>query len=188
MGIFRFFVCLLLLLLSSASFAVGLDNDGVLSLGYDHSCVRDDTGVVCWGRNDYGQTNVPSLSNPRQVSAGGNHTCAIDDTGVVCWGRNDDGQSNVPTLFNPRQVSAGFSHTCALDDTGLVCWGHNGYGETAVPTLINPSQASMILGWCVGGEITQLKPMCLIWLTQDKCHRVICITVHQMKLVSFVGG
>ena len=69
MGIFRFFVCLFLLILSSVSFAIGpdSDNDGILSmgyysLGYHHSCAIDDTGVVCWGDNEYGQTDVPELT------------------------------------------------------------------------------------------------------------------------------
>jgi alpha-tubulin suppressor-like RCC1 family protein len=79
--------------------------------------------VVCWGWNDYGQTDVPSLSNPTQVSLGGDHSCAIDDTGVVCWGYNEYGQTDVPSLSNPTQVSSGGYHTCALDDTGVVCWG-----------------------------------------------------------------
>jgi alpha-tubulin suppressor-like RCC1 family protein len=88
MGILRFFVCLFLLVLNSASFAVDTNNGGILSLFHSHSCALDDTGVVCWGYNRYGQTNVPSLSNPKQVSSGFEHSCAIDDTGVVCWGRN----------------------------------------------------------------------------------------------------
>ena len=59
MGIFRFFVCLFLLLLSSASFAVDTEIDGLFSLSSYHSCALDDTGVVCWGENSNGQTNVP---------------------------------------------------------------------------------------------------------------------------------
>ena len=54
-----------------------------------HSCALDDSGVVCWGDNGYGQITVPALSNPVAVSAGGCHSCALDDSGVVCWGRNN---------------------------------------------------------------------------------------------------
>jgi alpha-tubulin suppressor-like RCC1 family protein len=142
MGIFRFFVCLFLLLLSSASFAVDTDNDGVLSEGWGHTCALDDTGVVCWGLNRAGQTDVPSLSNPKQVSLGAWHSCALDDTGVVCWGSNYDGQTDVPSLSNPTQVSLGLIYSCALDDSGVVCWGDNEFGETDVPSLSNPTQVS----------------------------------------------
>jgi hypothetical protein len=62
--------------------------------------------VVCWGRNDYGEADVPSLSNPTQISIGGNHSCALDDTGLVCWGRNNYGQTDVPELTLNNVTSA----------------------------------------------------------------------------------
>ena len=98
--------------ISSLSIAVDTDNDGLpddweiangrdplvadymVSAGAEHSCALDDTGVVCWGYNNFGERNltimetpigVPTLSNPTQVSAS-SHTCALDDSGVVCWG------------------------------------------------------------------------------------------------------
>ena len=59
MGIFRFFVFLFLLVLSSVSMSSNIENAGILSLGSHHTCALDDTGVVCWGRNDHGQISVP---------------------------------------------------------------------------------------------------------------------------------
>jgi len=47
--------------------------DYVVSAGQHHTCALDDMGVVCWGRNDYGQTDVPGLVDPMQVSAGHVH-------------------------------------------------------------------------------------------------------------------
>ena len=156
--------------ISSLSIAVDTDKDGLpddweiangrdplvadymVSAGAEHSCALDDTGVVCWGYNNFGERNltimetpigVPTLTNPTQVSAGLSHTCALDDSGVVCWGINDIGQTNVPALSNPTQVSAGSGYTCALDDSGVVCWGLGlGVGElgqTNVPALSNPT-------------------------------------------------
>jgi hypothetical protein len=146
---------------SSLGFAVDTDHDGLpddweIENGRDplvadysinssgsHICALDDTGVVCWGYNQFGQTDVPVLSNPIQIDAGSSHTCALDDTGVVCWGDDNFGQSTVSTLSNPIQVDAGSSHTCALDDTGVVCWGRNDYGQTTVPDfLANPRLVS----------------------------------------------
>ena len=57
-----------------------------VSAGFDHTCSLDDSGVVCWGANNYNQTDVPELVNPTQVSAGIAQTCALDDSGEVCWG------------------------------------------------------------------------------------------------------
>jgi alpha-tubulin suppressor-like RCC1 family protein len=107
----------------------------------------DGTGVVCWGRNLSGQTDVPpDLSNPAAVSTGNNHTCALDDSGVVCWGDNTYGQRVVPFLTNPVAITTGNAHTCARDDTGVVCWGAGTtdtgssleFGQSIVPPLSNP--------------------------------------------------
>ena len=139
----------LVCLLSTSVYALDSDGDGiddqieasagadpfskyVVNAGSFHTCALDDTGVLCWGRNQDGQTTVPALSNPTMVSAGRSQTCALDDTGVVCWGNNSSGQVTVPVLSNPTSVSTGGFHSCATDDTGIVCWGWDGYGQISV--------------------------------------------------------
>jgi len=57
-----------------------------ISVGYEHTCALDDSGVHCWASNDQGQLDVPFLDQPSEISAGGHHTCAKDATGVRCWG------------------------------------------------------------------------------------------------------
>ncbi len=124
--------------------------DWLVSAGGYFTCALDDVGVLCWGRNDYGQISVPALSHPTAVSAGLLHACALDNTGVVCWGAGmtnagsspEYGQSIVPVLSNPMAVSAGDYHTCALDDSGVVCWGDNSSGQNNVPILSNPVAVS----------------------------------------------
>jgi hypothetical protein len=156
----KLFLYAILISASSLSFAVDTDGDTLpddweiengrdplvadymVSAAYYHTCALDDTGVVCWGRDNYGQSTVPELINPTQVSSGRYHTCALDDTRVVCWGYDFYGQSTVPELTNPTQVSGGDSNTCALDDTGVVCWGKNSSGQSTVPELTNPTQVS----------------------------------------------
>ena len=151
---------LMLMLFSLNGHAVDTDNDGLpddweiendrnplvadyqVSAGGKYTCALDDSGVHCWGSNEYIQTNVPALSNPTQISTGPYHTCALDDSDVVCWGRNTSGQTNVPALSNPTQVSSGEHHTCALDSSGVACWGWDYEGQTNVPALSNPTQVS----------------------------------------------
>jgi alpha-tubulin suppressor-like RCC1 family protein len=116
--------------------------DWAVNAGGNHSCVLDDSGVVCWGVNTDGESAVPPLSNPLMVDAGSFHICALDDTGVVCWGRDTSGQSTVPALSNPVAVSAGRVHSCALDGNGVVCWGNNANGQATVPALTNPVAVS----------------------------------------------
>jgi alpha-tubulin suppressor-like RCC1 family protein len=33
-----------------------------VSMGFRHSCAFDSSGVICWGSNTFGATNVPELS------------------------------------------------------------------------------------------------------------------------------
>jgi alpha-tubulin suppressor-like RCC1 family protein len=60
------------------------------------ACILDEGEVKCWGKNNFGQLEVPRLINPRKVAVGENHACALDDEGVKCWGDNRFGQSQVP--------------------------------------------------------------------------------------------
>jgi predicted cobalt transporter CbtA len=61
-------------------------------------CAAPPGTVVAWGRNDYGQTNVPAgLNDVIAIAAGGAHTVVLRSDGtVVAWGRNDHGQTDVP--------------------------------------------------------------------------------------------
>ncbi len=104
--------------------------------------------MICWGKNDEGQTNVPRI--------------------VI----KDNNQNNKNQQFSKKkkrkvffkQVSAGFSHTCALldmeydenDENGdysnasrdeilrrnVVCWGSNVEGELEVPSSSSSSTLS----------------------------------------------
>ena len=89
--------------------------------------------MVCWGFNDYGQTEVPS-GTFRAVSVGVNHTCALHESGeAVCWGDDSDGKTEVPEgTF--RSVSTGGHHACGLRETGeVVCWGSSTHGQAEAP-------------------------------------------------------
>ncbi|XOV86817.1 MAG: RCC1 domain-containing protein [Pseudomonadota bacterium] len=119
-----------------------LENPRQVAVGLHHTCVLDDIGVHCWGRNAFGETEVPVLNDPRWISAGGNFTCALDGDRVVCWGLNNYGQLEAPTLVNPRYLEAGFSHACAIDDAGLVCWGRNSFQQADPPLLGAPYQVA----------------------------------------------
>ena len=63
-----------------------------------HSMTLTDSGVVCWGFNDFGQCDV-CLNNVSQISAGNYHSMALTNSGIVCWGGNYYGQCDVPNLL-----------------------------------------------------------------------------------------
>lgn len=57
------------------------------AIGFRHVCaITNEKQVVCWGKNEDGQTEVPALTNPTSLAAYGNVTCASSDEGVTCWG------------------------------------------------------------------------------------------------------
>src|SRR3954454_9229690 len=66
--------------------------------------------VVGWGRNDFGQADVPTgLSHVAAIAAGGLHSLALKDDGtVVGWGYDLYGQADVPAgLSHVKAISAG---------------------------------------------------------------------------------
>jgi formylglycine-generating enzyme required for sulfatase activity len=83
--------------------------------------------VRAWGRNDFGQTNIPSdLGAVVAIATHSWHGVALRaDGSVVCWGRNDFGQGNVPSDLGPAvAIAASSVHTLALLVDGSVrCWG-----------------------------------------------------------------
>jgi alpha-tubulin suppressor-like RCC1 family protein len=94
--------------------------------------------VVGWGRNDYGQTNIPSgLSNVVAIAAGQDHSLALTAEGrVVGWGFNGEGLMTIPGgLSNVVAIAAGRSHSLALTVEGrVVGWGYNYNGQTTIPS------------------------------------------------------
>ena len=93
--------------------------------------------VIEWGRNDYGQVNVPfNLSNVVMLAAGSWHGLALQGDGqIIGWGRNNGGQINIPVeVQNPAAIAAGFYFSMALmPDRTVRCWGDNLWGQCNVP-------------------------------------------------------
>ena len=69
--------------------------------------MRADGELVYFGRNDFGQCDVPAdLGSVVAIAAGALPTCAARGDGeLVCFGRNDCGQCNVPADLRPGSGS-----------------------------------------------------------------------------------
>jgi alpha-tubulin suppressor-like RCC1 family protein len=104
------------------------------------------TQVFSWGRDYYGQLEVPAtLNNAVAISAGYQHCLALRSDGTVAvWGQNTNGQLNVPASVsnNVTAVCAGWYHNLALlNDGSLVAWGagltnfaaNHDYGQCIIP-------------------------------------------------------
>ena len=68
-----------------------------MSAGLASTCgIRPNGFVLCWGKNNIGQTSPPTNSRFKQISVGiKNHVCGITLEGSVkCWGNNSRGQAD----------------------------------------------------------------------------------------------
>ena len=146
---------------------VGLPSGIVaIAAGRFHTCALNNVGgVLCWGRNVYGQlgngtandSSVPVAVTGLSVgvvaiAAGRDYTCALTAAGgVLCWGYNADGElgtgtttgSSVPVAVSGLSsgvaaIVAGSYHTCAVTTAGTVlCWGYNSTGGLGDGTFAN---------------------------------------------------
>ncbi|MCS5593259.1 MAG: RCC1 domain-containing protein [Porticoccaceae bacterium] len=48
-----------------------LSNPTQVTVGFNHACAQDDTGVVCWGNNDKGKRIVPTLEHVKDSDGDG---------------------------------------------------------------------------------------------------------------------
>lgn len=94
--------------------------------GGEHTCgLLDNGAVVCWGRNQAGQSSTPLGYRFSAVAAGGKHACALRRDGVpVCWGSDEYGQASPPKFRRFVDIAAGPDFTCGLNAGGTAtCWG-----------------------------------------------------------------
>lgn len=113
----------------------------------------------CWGRNDYGQLDMPlttaASAFPVRVSAPKGHTIARTSTGVClglvekgayCWGeqwsQDDEGrvfmsvppsQDLIAQDLEFLQILGGDTHFCGVTRDGFGwCWGRGTYGQAGL--------------------------------------------------------
>jgi len=103
--------------------------------------VRENGTVSAWGRNDKGQTSVPSsATNVVGVAAGTLHSLALrGDGSVVGWGATNYEQTTIPAAAsNVVSVAAGGDMSFALLTNGTVLqWGNT--NATVPADLTNAS-------------------------------------------------
>ena len=121
--------------------------------------IRMNSSVICWGRNQRGQS-LPPPGPFSSVSAGGEHTCRVrTDNSVACWGYYSSptapGRARSIELTPPSgqflSVSAGYHHHCGvLLDRTLSCWGSNRIRDASYTGQSDPPSGkfkSITAGW-----------------------------------------
>ena len=93
--------------------------------------------VMAWGRNDYGQCNIPASasSGVSGIAGGVEHTIALKDGAVLAWGNNSYGQCTISAsaLSGVTAIAGGEIHNIALKNGAVLAWGNNSYGQCTIP-------------------------------------------------------
>ncbi len=91
-----------------------------VAVGGVHACAWTDSGVRCWGYNQYGQLgygDTTSRSEPAQL---GSALQTVD----------------IGTGFLASAVVLGYDHTCAVSAASVRCWGSNEKGELGIGSSV----------------------------------------------------
>ena len=92
-----------------------------VSTGYDSTCtITDESRVMCWGRNQYGELGIGTTENSQ----------ALYPVEVL-----------LPWNYDAVDIITGKNYACTLLENGQVwCWGHNTYrqlGNSSTPSNIH---------------------------------------------------
>ncbi|CAE7266163.1 HERC4 [Symbiodinium natans] len=122
-----------------------------MALGLEHSVLLlSDGDAVAFGRNSYGQCEIPELPDEEEdpaasryigASAGISHTALLRSDGqAVVFGSTSSGECQVPELpagTSYVQVVAGYTFTLLLRSDGVaVAFGDNSAGQCNLPELL----------------------------------------------------
>lgn len=95
-----------------------------VAAGFNFSCMASATKVQCFGKNDYGGSQViEGFKNIKSLTAGQGQVCVVDDEGIWCWG--NEYSIDAPRIIeNPYHVMTQNNETttCSLHELGVTCW------------------------------------------------------------------
>ena len=111
-----------------------------VSAGGAHTCAirAGDSGIACWGNNQFGESDAPSGSYSA-VSAADIHNCAIkkSDSELQCWGVDwgDHLGYHKAKAGSFSAIATSRSDNCAIreSDGVIECWGNNWSGQSDAP-------------------------------------------------------
>jgi alpha-tubulin suppressor-like RCC1 family protein len=95
--------------------------------------------VVGWGAADFGQTNIPDITNVVQVVAGNSYSAALRNDGRVFeWGSHTAAVGKLiekpADLERIVSLAGGFTHILGITSKGsVVGWGDNNEGKATPP-------------------------------------------------------
>jgi alpha-tubulin suppressor-like RCC1 family protein len=110
-------------------------NSSTLSVFYLHVAV-DSAALIAWGRNDYGQTAVPSnLGSVAVVRAGRTYGVAVKADGTLArWGTTAPALPSDLTQVVDVAIGGGGQAFALLENGTVVGWGAGESGQLAIPT------------------------------------------------------
>ena len=155
--------------------------DYLVGVGKNHVCGHTQGGTMCWGDNEYHQTDhVPLFED---FAIGESHICAVDEGKIQCRGDDSMGQLMPPPGPRVHNVVAGDNHSCGYSwrhlqkHADIRCWGDGQKGQATAPKT---PESLMAGNW--GGKAPLMSAgsnhTCAIWphgdLTKEAAHEVVC--------------
>ena len=107
--------------------------------GHSHLCgIGTDGEAICWGRNDYGQADIPEGLEIDTFVLGYVNTCAVDSSGrPTCWGSDETGINEAPAgPFEMLAVAESLACGWSAED-GWSCWGASIESERVIARNIH---------------------------------------------------
>lgn len=118
---------------AGASESASTASQASIDAGYRFTCIVQDGGVQCWGRNSNGELGDGSTTDrSRAVTVLTSASPSTPLTGVTA-------------------IASGRLHACALTSAGGVkCWGYNNFGQLGDGTTTNRNVATDVSGLTSG--------------------------------------
>jgi hypothetical protein len=155
--------------------------------------------VVGWGSSDFGQTNIPDITNAVQVVAGNSYSAALRNDGRVFeWGSHTAAVGKLiekpADLERIVSLAGGLTHILGITSKGsVVGWGDNKDDKATPPEGLKNVVAIAANAMCSvaaskDGKLSWWGSCPVVLTAKDKLENVTAIALTDSNAVAIVDG
>jgi len=125
--------------------SVPLAKDGEIKeiyTGRGYTCYRDETGMKCFGQNEFKQLNIPyKIGKIKKVSTSYSRICLVDENGDIFYTGKRDSETDkfFSSYFNPIAIDCSHGELAVIDNNELRAYGLLGlmFSNVVEPTHLS---------------------------------------------------